>query len=40
MAFISRGFKWGVAATVITVALETLWDRMNPKDDHHEHGHH
>ncbi|XP_026478009.1 NADH dehydrogenase [ubiquinone] 1 beta subcomplex subunit 3-like [Ctenocephalides felis] len=40
MGFLFRGFKWGLAATVVTVALEKAWEKMNPKDDHHGHGHH
>lgn len=40
MTFFFRGFKWGFAAFVATIALEKALDQLNPPSHHHGDQHH
>lgn len=39
--FLFRGFKFGFAAFLVTIAAEKAWEKMHPSSGHgHGHGHH
>ncbi len=35
-----NGMKWGLALCVSIIALETVYDKLFGKNDHHHHGGH